>query len=255
MRRWSCLVLVGLLLGGGCAKKVVEGTATDPAPAAGEDRIIEHQVVTGETLALIADNYYGDPAQAVRVARDNDLPDPDLVQPGSVLRLHFGENEWEQARRRAAALEAYNRGVRLMGQERLAEAEQQFRLALDTAGDLVAARYNLALVLVERGRVEEALPLFEELVRQRPRAKDIRFAQGHALFLATRFDEAVVAFDATLAVDSAHRRAAFARARALEEAGRTAAAVTAWRAYLEMDADSSWAAQARRRLQALEDAE
>lgn len=251
MRRWSCLALALLLLGGGCAKKVVEGPAT--APADGEARIIEHEVVTGETLALIADNYYGDPARAAQVARDNDLIDPDLVQPGSVLRLRFDEDEWESARRRAAALDAYNRGVQFMQQERLAEAEQQFRRALDTADDLVAARYNLALVLVERGHVEQALPLLAELVELRPGAKDIRFAQGHAFFQAARFDEAVTAFDATLAIDPGHRRAAFGRARALEEAGRRDEAAAAWRAYLELDADSSWAAQARRRLQALED--
>jgi tetratricopeptide (TPR) repeat protein len=171
-----------------------------------------------------------------------------------VLRLRFAPDEWEEARRRAAALESYNRGVQYMRQERLGEAEQQFRLALDTAGDLVAAKYNLALVLVERGKVEQALPLFDQLVEQRPGAEDIRFAQGHALFLAARFDEAVYAFDATLAMAPGHRRAAFSRARALEEAGRTDEARAAWRAYLELDADSSWAAQARRRLQALEDA-
>ncbi len=253
MRRWSCLAAILLLLAGGCAKKVVDGAGT--TPSGGEARIIEHEVVTGETLALIADNYYGDPTRADRVARDNDLADPALVRPGSVLRLHFDEDEWAAARRRSAALEAYNRGVQLMQQERLAEAEQQFRLALDTADDLVAARYNLALVLVDRGRVDEALPLFEELVRQRPGAKDIRFAQGHALFLATRFDEAVYGFDATLAIDPGHRRAAFGRARALEEAGRREEAMAAWRAYLEMDSGSSWAAQARSRLQALQDGE
>lgn len=253
MRVWLWTAAAAALLTGGCAKKVVEGPAPVPTEASG--RVIEHEVVTGETLALIADNYYGDPFRAGQVARDNGLADPDLVQPGSVLRLRFDRDEWQAARRRAAALESYNRGVDHMRRQRLAEAERHFREAVDTAPDLVAARYNLALVLVERGRVDESLGLLDELVRERPAAKDIRFAHGHALFLAARFDEAVTGFDAALAVDPGHRRAAFSKARALEEAGRGPEAVAAWHAYLELDADSNWASQARRRLQALQDGE
>lgn len=237
----------------GCSKKVVQTSQTTP-PAAG-DRIIEHRIASGETLALIADNYYGDPARAAQVARDNDVVDPELITPGSVLRLRFSGDEWASARRRADALAAYNHGVDLMGQERLAEAEGQFRLALRTAPELVAARYNLALVLVQRGQVEEALPLLEELIAARPLDRDFRFARGHALFTVTRFADAADEFAEVLALDPGHRRAAFGRARALEEEGRRTAAITAWERYLELDADSSWAAQARRRLQALIDGE
>ena len=52
----------------------------------------------------------------------------------------------------------YNKGVDLMAQERLAEAEKQFRLALETAPDLVAAQYNLALVLLKRGKTDRPWP-------------------------------------------------------------------------------------------------
>jgi tetratricopeptide (TPR) repeat protein len=236
---------------GGCTKKVVQ--APSGSPGAGADHVIEHRIVAGETLALIADNYYGDPLRAPQIARDNDVADATLITPGSVLRLRFSDAEWDEARRRADALTAYNRGVDLMGQERLAEAEQQFRLALGTAPGLAAARYNLALVLVQRGRTEEALPLLDRLITDRPADRDFRFARGHALFTATRFAEAADEFGRVLELDPAHRRAAFGRARALTEDGRRDAAIAAWNRYLELDADSSWAVRARSQLQALQD--
>jgi tetratricopeptide (TPR) repeat protein len=249
----AALVVLAALAG--CSKKVVRTEAPTTGPATAGEHVIEHRIVTGETLALIADNYYGDPARATQVARDNDLADPDLVTPGSVLRLRFSDDEWAEARRRADALAAYNRGVDLMGQERLSEAERQFRQALDTAPGLVAARYNLALVLVQRGRATEALPLLEQLTDERPDDRDFRFARGHALFSAAMFAEAADQFGQVLALDPGHRRAAFGMARALEEDGRREEAMAAWEDYLVLDPDSSWAGQARRRLQALRDGE
>lgn len=240
-----------LLAVAGCTKKVVHTPSAD-APSA-ESHIIEHRIVAGETLALIADNYYGDPDRSVQVARDNDVADPSLITPGSVLRLRFNDTEWTDARRRADALVAYNRGVDLMGQERLAEAEQQFRQSLDTAPELVAARYNLALVLVQRGRTEESLPLLDGLIADRPEDRDFRFARGHALFTATRFPEAADEFARVLDLDPSNRRAAFGYARALTEAGRRDAAMAAWTRYLELDPDSSWSVRARRQLQNLQD--
>ena len=246
------VVTTAAVLVAGCSKKVVEGgSATDVADA---ERVIEHRVTAGETLDLIADNYYGDPGRAGEVARQNGLSEAAAVTPGSVLRLQFTAAEWSAARQRAAALAPYNRGVELMARERLAEAEEQFRLAVETAPDLVSARYNLALVLVQRGRHEEALTILDELAGRRPEALDIRFAYGHALFAAGRFPAAAEQFRAALVIDPAHRRAAFGLGRALEEADEPAAAAAAWEHYLELDSESSWADQARARLQKLRDA-
>ncbi len=242
-----------LAAAGGCSRRVVR-TETAPGAVPASARLIEHTVAPGETLALIADNYYGDPARAAQVAADNGLPDPDSLSVGSVLRLRFTADEWTEARRRAAALEPYNRGVELMAAGRLAEAEEQFRLALSTAPDLVSARYNLALVLVQRGRTEEALSILADLTARRPDATDIRFARGHALFAASRFADAAVQFRQIIAAHPDDRRAAFSLARSLEADGATAEAIAAWRHYLELDPDSSWAVQARNRLRKLQDA-
>jgi tetratricopeptide (TPR) repeat protein len=225
--------------------------AVQTQPPAAASRVIEHRVAAGETLAQVADNYYGDPDAAAQVARDNGLVEPGRLAAGSVLRLRFSEDQWEQARRRASALGPYNRGVELMAAGRLAEAEEAFSLALTTAPDMASARYNMALVAGQRGRHEEAAAILAVLADERPGNTDFRFALGHALFSASRPQEAAAAFREALAIDPAHRRAAFGLARALEEAGDTAGAVAAWRRYLQLDDSSGWAAQARSHLRDL----
>lgn len=246
------VLLGGLVLLAGCAGRAPapSGVGADGAAA----RVIEHRVLSGETLERIADNYYGDPLLAARIAAENGLTAPAEVAEGSVLALRFAPDQWEEARRRAAALEAYNRGVDLLAQDRLAEAEKQFQLALDTAPDLAAARYNLALVLMRRGRNDRALELLETLVAQRPRDRDFLFARGNALFQLTRFDEAAAQFQLLLGSDAAHLRAGFGLARSLQAAGRDREAMAAWRRYLEKDGSSSWADAARRNLEELQDA-
>jgi len=245
-------LLLPVLMWTGCAKRVgppVDAEVT--APQGGH--FLDHTVAEGETLAQVADNYYGDPAVSERIARGNGIADPERIIPGSLLRLRFNDDEWESARKRSAALVPYNKGVDLMANERLAEAEKQFRLALDTAPDLVAAQYNLALVLLKRGKTEMALALLEELTTRRPTDTDFLFARGNALFQSTRFDEAAEQFQAALVVDPELKRAAYGLARSLQEGQHTDRAIDAWNRYLELDGTSSWAAAARRNLKLLQD--
>lgn len=129
-RSRNLLLVMGLfavLLATGCAKKVstptTGGTVPDGITPSGGDHFIDHTVAEGETLAMVADNYYGDPGRAGRIARDNGLVDPGRIIPGSLLRLNFSEAEWASARKRSAALAPYNKGVDLLANERLAEAE------------------------------------------------------------------------------------------------------------------------------------
>ena len=255
--RWSlaplcllplCLLLLGL--GVGCSKRVSQPTTTD-----GGDQMpptVEHVVAPGETLGMIADNYYGDPAHATIIARENEIAAPDRLAAGSVLRLRFTAEEWTDSQRRIAALGPYNRGVELLGQEDLNGAEREFRLALKIAPDLVSARYNLALVLIKRGQLDEARDLLQDLSAERPDDPDIRFALGHTLFLQADFTGAAEVFTALLATDPEHRRGVFGLARSLQEGGRKEAAIAAWQRYLAIDNDSSWADVARRNLRSLQ---
>lgn len=252
--RLILVVLALALMAAGCSKKVSTQTeATVPEEVSAGTMVLEHTVGPGETLALIADNYYGDPDRRDDIARDNGLTNPDRIVPGSMLQLRFTDAEWDDARRRAEALVPYNKGVEAMGREMLGEAEKQFRAALQIAPDLVAARYNLALVLLKRGHTESALELLEQLTTERPLDKDFRFARGNALFQAARFDEAAVQFEAALERDPRFKRAAYGLARSLQEAGATDRAIAAWQAYLVLDDTSSWADAARRNLKTLQE--
>ncbi len=252
-RRVLLLTFVVMLsLMAGCAKQVGSGLTTDQVVPS-DQRIIEHTVGPGESLARIADNYYGDPDRYLDIARENGISDPGRIVPGSVLRLSFSADEWGGARQRAAALGPYNKGVDLMANERVGEAEKQFKLALETAPDLRAAKYNLALVYLKRGRNDRALVLLEELTTERPEDPDFLFARGNALFQSTRFDEAVVQFNGALKYRPGFKRAAFGLARSYQEGGHRNRAMTAWENYLKLDSTSSWAATARRNLRKLQD--
>jgi nucleoid-associated protein YgaU len=48
-----------------------------------------HEVQPGDTLAAIADQFYGDPAKfrIIFAANRNQLDDPDVIVPGQVLRI------------------------------------------------------------------------------------------------------------------------------------------------------------------------
>lgn len=246
---WTTLLLAVVLLAGGCAKRVSHSGVRTEAPVA--EHSLKHRVAEGETLSRIADHYYGDPAQGAAIARANGLQNPDQVVPGSVLILKFDDHQWQVAQQRAVALEAYNKGVEFMSRDRLAEAEKQFRIALDTVPDLYSAQYDLALVLSRRGKNSAALVRLEDLCQRRPADTDFRFARGHCLFLLTRFSEATEQFRQVLRLDPRHRRAAFGLARSLQEENRLQEAAQAWEAYLELDSTSSWAETARRNLQKL----
>lgn len=219
----------------------------EPAPApVPEPATIEHVVRPGDSLSRLAELYYGDPDRAADIAAANDVPrDADLAT-GSVVALRFERDELAAARRRQAALGPYNRGVAAMAQGDLAEAERLFRAALGTAGSLHLARYNLALVLNQRGRHDEAATLLVDLVAARPDDPDYAFALGNARFYQTRYAEAAAVFADLLQRHAGHRRAAFGLARSLQEAGRRDEALAAWNAYLELDATSPWADEARR---------
>ncbi len=258
-------ILIGFVFGlAGCAKQVtpppvVESPAPVTAPSSSGETpkalTLAHTVRAGETLARIADLYYADPARAKELAAANGLSDPERLAPGSVIALSFAPNEWDDARRRAAALEPYNRGVDAMEVGDFDRAQREFQSSLQTAPELADAQYNLALVLMKRGQHQEAERMLTTLSSQRPQDADIGFALGNCLFYQTRYDEAAAAFHRVLVAHPRHLRAAFGEALSLHEAGRRAEAAAAWQAYLALDGDSSWAEAARRYLGELQGGE
>ena len=137
-RRWVLVTLVGLVsLVAGCAKQVGPGLGDgDIVPA--DQRVIEHVVGPGESLARIADNYYGDPDRYQDIAGDNGISDPGRIVPGSVLRLSFSADEWDAARKRAAAMIPYNKGVDLMANE-----DQNVMVVVDDAFFRIISRIGV----------------------------------------------------------------------------------------------------------------
>jgi tetratricopeptide (TPR) repeat protein len=242
-----CLVPIGLTVLLALASCGGPPAPREPTPPPAPERaVITHVVRPGDTLARLAELYYGDPGRAADIAAANDVPrDADLAT-GSMVTLRFEADELAAARRRQAALGPYNRGVAAMEQGDLAGAERLFRAALSTAGSLHLARYNLALVLNQRGRHDEAATLLVALVAARPDDPDFAFALGNARFYQTRYVEAAAIFADLLQRHPEHLRAAFGLARSLHEAGRRDEALAAWNAYLELDATSPWADEARR---------
>lgn len=250
VRRIELVGCALLLVLAACSKHVT----SEPVDAAdaGHRRSVEHRVATGETLTTVADNYYGDPDRAADIARENGLTDPQRLAPGSLLRLTFTAREWPEAQQRIDALEPYNRGVELLAQDDLPGAEEQFRLAVATAPEMVNARFNLAVVRLKRGDYNEAQELLAALVAERGDDPDFRYAYGHTLFLRADFDGAAAAFENLLERHPGHRRGTYGLARSYQEAGRRDDAIRTWRAYLAIDDTSSWADAARRNLRQLQ---
>jgi tetratricopeptide (TPR) repeat protein len=254
LKFWIPVLLLPLvlLMVSGCAKRVGdESVNSEPAVASPQGHVREHEIISGESLSQIADNYYGDPDRAAAIARDNGITDADRIIPGSVLHLKFTDSEWAIAERRATALVAYNKGVDFFAQDRLAEAEKQFKLALKTAPDLSSARYNLALVHIKRGKSSMGLAILEDLTALRPKSTDYRFARGHALFQLGRFNDAADQFKILTEAHPGHKRGVFSLARSLQEAGDKAGARKTWQQYLELDDTSGWAKTARKNLKKL----
>jgi hypothetical protein len=86
----------------GCSKKIYEGRPPVVTPSE-RARVLRHEVSPGESLAQIADYYYGDPGQGARIAEDNELGDPDRLAAGSMLLLQFSASEWQLAQKRGFA--------------------------------------------------------------------------------------------------------------------------------------------------------
>ena len=72
------------------------------------------------------------------------------------------------------------------------DGETVWSRALAVTGDNYAAHEDLGIVLVEEGRLEEAIPHFEEAVRLRPGFVEARFYLGSTLLRLNRLEESIV---------------------------------------------------------------
>jgi len=95
-----------------------------------------------------------------------------------------------------AAYQAYIEGLTALTNYRYDAAETLFDEALELAPDFTMARYRLAFLKSETGRVEAALTDIREVVEEASRLSDreARYARAGEAYLANRNDEAEAAY-------------------------------------------------------------
>ncbi len=210
--------------------------------------IVTHPVAEGETLASIADDYYGTPDASVYLAEVNGTSPEAALDTGALVDVPVGEIDVARYARRNEAKSHYNRGTGYAGEGRLAEAVEAFRDALGGDPTFVDAGYNLGVVLLMMGEPEAAVGVLRNVVASRPDDASAEFAMGKALFDAGDAASAVTHFERALRLDRSLEEADFARAVALFEAGRIEDAVVALDGYLRRYPDGAWSEAARTRL-------
>jgi len=224
----------------GCAKQ-----ARQPA-----ERVYLHKVEFDETLADIAEDYYGDPERADVIGKFNAV-DGDTVDPGTVLRVPMKAEDIERLETREKARVSYNKGLELVENAAYLDAVEQFQDALSIDPTFVDAMYNLGVTLQTMKSYEKAKDHFERAAELRPKNANYRFALGNCLFHLEDFSGAAHAFERVEEIDPANTKARYSLAVCYEKLGEKEKAIKAWERYLELDATSAWAAEARKRLEAL----
>jgi len=238
-----CLAALAAGLAAGCSFLPVKSGS-----GAGTTEVISHTVSPGETLASIADDYYGAPGAASYLADVNNLNDGFAFATGITLEVPVGPDDIERYRRRTEAKIIYNRGTMLAQAGDHLKAQEEFATALEVDPSFVDAAYNLGVVLLAAGDTERAVAVLEQTVAMRPDEPLTEFALGKAHFDAGRTINALVHFDRAVELDPSLEDARFARAVALLEIGRRDSAIVALDSYLREFPDGVWAAEARSEL-------
>ena len=104
------------------------------------------------------------------------------------------------------------------------EAEREYRAALRLWPRSIQARHNLAMLLAQQGRPEEAATELETLLANDP-VPASAFALGLLYGQMGRWNDAAAALGRCLAEDPTYPRARYNRALALAKAGETTAAL------------------------------
>lgn len=246
-RRWRLALLCAALVGLPACAGLPMKTGSDARTV----QIVSHEVGPGETLASIADDFYGDGGAATYLRNVNGIPWDSEPVPGSLLEVPVGREDIERYDRRTEAKILYNRATTLAGQGDLERAAEEFRAALRVDPRFVDAGYNLGVVLLRSGDASRAVTILEQVARVREGDPDIIYALGSARLETGNAGEALRDFDEVVALDRRHEDARFSRALALLELGRTDDAIFQLDLYLREFPDGEWSRAARTRLATL----
>jgi len=129
----------------------------------------------------------------------------------------------------ASALSLAQRGVAAHQRGDIAAAERSYREALNVEADQPLAQHYLGVVLYQRMRFTEALPLLQQSTGRVPTEPEFHNNLGLALAALDRNDEAIAAYRATLALKPAHATASNNLGLALQAMNRVPEAIAAYR--------------------------
>jgi tetratricopeptide (TPR) repeat protein len=125
-------------------------------------------------------------------------------------------------------------GVVLMQKGKVGEAILQFQAALQIRPDHAEAHNNLGFTLLQAGRVSEAITQCRQALQFRPSYADARVNLGNALCQAGRADEAIVQYQKALQINSACAEACNGLGHALLRMGRTDEAIAQYQIALRL---------------------
>lgn len=193
---------------------------------------------------------HGRLVSAIHLARSAIAADPSWRDGYRMLGLaHLRKGEPEQARR------AYEQGEERIGADpfllgsradlewelqRYAEAEATYRRALQAAtapADADKFALNIALAVVEQGRLDEAASLLRDLVARRPEYALALRALGDVYFRQGRFSDAVNAFQGAIRLEPDRARSYYDLAAALAGMQRWQEAAAAARPAVKLEPD------------------
>ena len=124
--------------------------------------------------------------------------------------------------------------------ERMEEAAQAYRRALDDDPDLVAALINLANIRYSRDELAEAQALYERAVLLDGSYFESHFNLGNIHHDHGRYPEAEASYREALALNNSYADAHFYLAVTLEKMARSTEARTHWKAYERLAPQGEW---------------
>jgi tetratricopeptide (TPR) repeat protein len=226
----------------GCAKE-----AREP-----EDKVYLHKTAEGETLADIAEEYYGNPSRASFIGEFNGISGEERVAPGTVLRVPMTLEDLDRMKTREQADGPYNEGLALAEKASYIDAMEKFREAVALDPGFADARYNLGVCLYMVKSYEKSKEELERAVELRPKNPKYLFALGNSLFHLDDVAEAAATFEGVIELQPSNAKAVYSLAVCYEKLGEKDKAIAAWKRYLALDSSSAWGIEAKKRLDALE---
>ncbi len=241
--RWFpvAVALVAIVSAGGCG-----GPPRHSGSGVATIEIVTHVASEGETLASVADDYYGDSDGISYLADINGVDDSFRLAPGMLIDVPVGEEDIARYARRTEAKVRYNRGTVLAARGELRKATDEFRAALKEDPRFADAGYNLGVVLLMMGEPQMSARVLEQVIEVRAGDAGQEFALGKAYFDAGRVADAIECFDTAIMLDPELEDAVFAQAVALLESGETENGIVALDSYVRRFPNGFWADAARK---------